>query len=336
MFINWNYLYKSIVDHKDYIDFDKNPIKYYLSPLRDNQTEEFKLNPIFEDFRRINMIRIVRNNNDLAIKFLTLIKDLRFKVSEFQFDTFAPKDAEVLTNPKYFHGSVDFISCSLISSYNFSDKFFDNLQALNSKQINFKYYGIPKELDWIRILNNLKCRTDFYIRNNFVTDAWEFSFANVPIYIKSNNQDPIFIKWEQFVCYFDIDELNKTFWFTEECIDDIRNWSNRLIRFIHSEGYEFINTSIVWEKELKQFEHKYSEYNSESEYQCEFFIPMRYLKSVKISDIQTSKLIRNWDGNTFMNNVCCKLKNSWIISFSDFIWYIDQCISLNQNYKLYK
>ena len=130
--------------------------------------------------------------------------------------------------------------------------------------------------------------------------------------------------------------LNKTFWFTEEYIDDIGVRNNKLLRFIHSERYEFINTSFDWETELKRFEHKYYDYISEPEYQCELFIPMRYLKSIKINQNQTSKLIKNGDGNNFMNDICCKLKVLLIISFSNFILYIDRCISLNRNYKLNK
>ena len=208
MFINWNYLYKSIVDHKDYIDFIFHPIEDYLSPLIDSQTEELKLNPILEDFRRINKIEIKGFNCDQAIEFLTFFKDLKFKVSDYRFDISTLKDAEALTNPEYFNESVDSISCSLEGSYNFSDKFFDNVRALNPKQINLIYeYWIPKDLNWIRILNNLKCWTDFYINFHRKKDEWEFTFKNVPIYIKSNAQDPIFIKWEQFVCYFDIEEF---------------------------------------------------------------------------------------------------------------------------------
>ena len=208
---------------------------------------------------------------------------------------------------------------------------------MNPKQIKLiYYYGIPKFLNWILILKNLKCWTDFYINTINKKDAWEFIFSNVPIYIKSNSQDPIFIKWKQFVCYFDINNLNQTFWFTKEYTDDIRDWSNRLLRFIHSERYEFINTSFVWETELKQFEHEFYEYISESEYQCELVIPMRYLKSIKISENQTSQLIKNGYGNTLTNHNCCKIKVSIIIRFSDFMRYIDRCICLNRNYKLNK
>ena len=208
---------------------------------------------------------------------------------------------------------------------------------MNPKQISLIYrYGIPRSLNWIKFFNNLKCWTNFYIKDYSWTNSWEFSFANALIYIKSNSQDPIFIKWEQFVCYFDIDELNQTFWFTEEYINDIRVWNNRLLRFIHSEKYQFFNTSFVWETELKRFEYEFCEYISESDYQCEFIIPMRYLKSVETNEIQTTKLISNRDGKVFMNNICCKLKNSWIIRFSDFMRYIDQCISLYQNYKINK
>ena len=113
MLINWNYLYKSIVDHKDYIDCDFNPEEYPLFLLRDSLIEESKLNQILEDFRRINMIRFFRKDHDQAIKFLTLVKDLRFKVSDYHFNISNLKDVEALTNPEYFNESVDSISCLL-------------------------------------------------------------------------------------------------------------------------------------------------------------------------------------------------------------------------------
>ena len=65
-----------------------------------------------------------------------------------------------------------------------------------------------------------------------ISNLCSLCFKNVPIkIIQSNWEDPLFVKWNAFTCYVEIDQLSKNFWFSSIGSETTKDTSGHIYSF---------------------------------------------------------------------------------------------------------
>ena len=92
-----------------------------------------------------------------------------------------------------------------------TNTFFDNINWIGLQTINFEFaYLINGSFDIIKILKNVPQSIKLKLNHEFAFDSCSLCFINVPIkIIQLNYEDPLFVKWNAFTCYVEIDQFHK-------------------------------------------------------------------------------------------------------------------------------
>ena len=150
----------------------------------------------------------------------------------------------------------------------------------------------------------------------------------MPILIKSNKQESIFVKWKSFIWYISINKINDDFWFSKKETDDIHE-EQRCLHIINSDEYNFEDWEWVFDKvEMKILNNEFLSETIISGNEWEFVIPMRYLESVDIPHEQISKIIKHEDKIIFIKELFKAPKFECSLNFFTDLNYLDQCLSL--------
>ena len=114
------------------------------------------------------------------------------------------------------------IDLTFIDSFDLSDEFFDNINAIKPKKLSLNFNTkILKSSNIFRIFTKLQWYSNLKLNNDaLILNGWRFKFFNVPILLKSNKVDPIFIKWNALDWYFDMKDISDGRWFISKDSND--------------------------------------------------------------------------------------------------------------------
>ena len=162
----------------------------------------------------------------------------------------------------------------------------------------------------------------------YAFDSCSLCFKNVPIkIIQSNCEDPLFVKWNAFICYVEIDQLDKNFWFISIDSETTKDTSETLIHLKYSKEYKFDCCKLIDESEImKTYKIKFPNHHSMSE--CELIIPMKYLYSVDYQSKSILSLISHDDKLEFMKEISKAQKIKCEIGYCSGLQYLSEWVSL--------
>ena len=210
-----------------------------------------------------------------------------------------------------------------------TNTFFDNINWIGLQTINFEFaYGINGSFDIIKILKNAPQSIKLNLRHMYALDSCSLCFKNVPIkIIQSNCEDPLFVKWNAFTCYVEIDQFHKNFWFSSIGSETTKDTSEAFIHLKYSKEYKFGCCKLIDESEImKTYNIKFPNYHSM--YECEFIIPMKYLYSVDYQSESINSLISHEDKFEFMNEISKAQKIECAIGYCSELQYLREWTSL--------
>ena len=239
------------------------------------------------------------------------------------------EELEDLTNPKYFSKGLSGLDITLKDTIMLTNTFFGNINWIGLKTISFKFaYGVTGSFDTIKILKNVPQSIKLNLRHMYAFDSCSLCFKNVPIkIIQSNCEDPLFVKWNAFTCYVEIDQLSKNFWFSSIGSETTKDTSETFIHFKYSKEYNFDCCKLIDESEImKAYKIKFPNHHSMSE--CEFIIPMKYLSLVYYRSKSIPCLISHEDKLEFMKVISKAQKIECEIGYCSGLQYLNEWVSL--------
>ena len=239
------------------------------------------------------------------------------------------EELEDLTNPKYFSKGLSGLDITLKDTIMLTNTFFGNINWIGLKTISFKFaYGVTGSFDTIKILKNVPQSIKLNLRHMYAFDSCSLCFKNVPIkIIQSNCEDPLFVKWNAFTCYVEIDQLDKNFWFSSIGSETTKDTLDKFIHFKYSKEYNFDCCKLIDESEImKTYKIKFPNHHSMSE--CEFIIPMKYLYLVYYRSKSIPCLISHEDKLEFMKVISKAQKIECEIGYCSGLQYLSEWVSL--------
>ena len=180
------------------------------------------------------------------------------------------------------------------------------------------------------MLKEIKSWPNLEFKNSKTNGLWKLTFSKVPIFVKQDQQNFVFIKWRSFVCYLNINEIYEKFRFIKD--EFTSNSESTLLHITDSNSFEFHDFERMQDEEvINQLQNEFL-INAFSEYidNGEFIIPMWYLDTINIDESQASDLVLNDQGIYFINEIRKAKKFLWSIKISNLLKNIDQYTSLNQ------
>ena len=266
-----------------------------------------------------------------AIEALTDVKDLKLRIDYAFLSSKTSEECKLFTNPEYFKNGVQYIIYTFMKNHDIPDEFFDNINSIQPNFLELTYnLGFNYEIDYIKILRSVVNWTNVKLPKRTYSNHWSINFTNVPILIKSNDQDHIFIKWQSFLWKVNINEANTKFWFSENTANINENRNSTFICLIDSGDIYIQNYAIVSEEdELKQLQNEFSNHLSEFNNKWEFVIPMKCLSSVYINQDQISDILINDFKQDFAKAICNAKDITCDVNMTRNIKDFDEIISLN-------
>ena len=160
-------------------------------------------------------------------------------------------------------------------------------------------------------------------------NKYELRFENVPILIKKNSQDPIFIKWRNFVCYLKIEEFGDNFWLTKNKSKSIKNKNLTFLHILNWNRLEWTNHVYIKDiEEINQLQDIFVEHLSESKFEQEFILPISNIKYVDIDMDQAQQTVIHKNGSILIKELSKAPSFMWTLRFSYLLSNIDKCLSL--------
>ena len=157
---------------------------------------------------------------------------------------------------------------------------------------------------------------------------YELRFESVPILVKKNHQDPIFIKWRNFVCFLKIEEFGDSFLLTNKS----KSIKNKDITFLHILNWNRLEwTNHVYVKdidEIKQLQDIFVEHLSKSKFEQEFVLPISNIKYVDIDMDQAQQTVIHRNGGVLIKELLKAPSFMCTLRFSYFLCNIDKCLFL--------
>ena len=197
------------------------------------------------------------------------------------------------------------------------------------KTISFEFdYGVTGSFDIIRILKNVPQSIELNMKHMSVLYSCSLNFTNVLIkIIQSDCEDPLFVKWNAFTCYVEIDQLDKNFWFSSIGSETTKDTSETFIHLKYSKEYNFDCHKLIDEPEImKTYKIKFPNYHSMSE--CELIIPMKYLYLVNYRSKSIPCLISHEDKLEFIKEISKAQKIECEIGYCSGLQYLNEWASL--------
>ena len=130
------------------------------------------------------------------------------------------------------------------------------------------------------------------------------------------------------MCWVDSDILNRQFWFSNKSTDDI-DYNKTFLHLIDSKKFEFLDYKYVDdEEEIMKTGEIFSSYQTEWEYKWEFIIPMKFLDSIDISEMENQRLIKEPYRDAYLNKIYYLQSFSWSFDFSYYITNFEKYVSV--------
>ena len=264
-----------------------------------------------------------------AMSILEDIGNIGMKIWFVKIKASNKEELEDQTNPKYFSKGLSDLNITLKGTIMLTDAFFDNINWIRLQTINFEFaYGISGSFDIIKILKNAPQSIKLNLRHMYALDSCSLCFKNVPIkIIQSNCEDPLFVKWNAFTCYVEIDQLSKNFWFSWADSETTKDNSDTFIHLKYSKEYNFDCCKLTDESEImKAYKTKFPNHHSMSEW--ELIIPMKYLYSVDYQSESILSLISHEDKLEFMKGISKAQNIECTIGYCSELQYLREWTSL--------
>ena len=327
---DWNSC--SIIDKfmiQDFDDFIVDETHFIFPQSFIDASKLFELELCWKPFYKLFSLNLTYNSYSQAISILEDIWNIGMKIHFVDIKASNKEELEDLTNPKYFSKGLSNLDITLKDTILLTDKFFDNINWIGLKTINFEFaYGITGSFDIIRILKNVPQSIKLNLKHKYATDSCFLCFKNVPIkIIQSNCEDPLFVKWNAFTCYVEIDQFYKNFWFSSIGSETTKDTSETFIHLKYSKEYNFDCCKLIDESEImKAYKIKFPNHHSMSEW--ELIIPMKYLSSVNYRSKRIPCLISHEDKLEFIKEISKAQKIECAIGYCSGLQYLNEWASL--------
>ena len=327
---DWNSC--SIVDKFMIIDFDDFIVdeKHFILPQYFiDASKLFESETHWNPFYKLFSLFLTYNSYSEAMSILEDIGNIGMKICFVNISASNKEELEDLTNPKYFNKGLSGLEIYLNDTIMLTDTFFDNINQIEFKTISLGFaYGVTGSFDIIiRILKNVPQSVELNLKHKSALNSCFLCFTNVPIKIvQSNCEDSLFVNWNAFTCYVEIDQFHKDFWFSSIDSETTKNTSDTFIHLKYSKEYNFDCSKLIDESEImKIYKTKFPNHNLMSE--CEFIIPMKYLYSVDYSKSIFS-LIYNKDKLEFINEISKAQSIECAVGYYSGLPYLSEWTSL--------
>ena len=256
---DWNSC--SIIDKfmiKDFYDFIVDESHFILPQYFIDTSKLFESELCWKPFYKLFFLNLTFNSYSQAMSILEDIENIGMKIHSVHIRASNKEELEDLTNPKYFSKGLSNLDITLKETIMLTDRFFDNINWIGLKTISFEFdYGVTGSFDIIRILKNVSQNIKLKFKHQFAFDSCSLCFKNVPIkIIQSDCEDPLFVKWNAFTCYVEIDQLYKNFWFSSIDSETSKDTSETFIHLKYSKEYNFDCRKLIdesWNYESIQY-----------------------------------------------------------------------------------
>ena len=327
---DWNSC--SIIDKfviRDFDDFIVDEMHFILPQYFIDASKPFESKTCWKPFNKLFFLYLISYSYSQTLSILEDIGNIGMKIHFVYIRASNKDELEDLTNPKYFNKGLSSLDITLKDTIMLTDIFFDNIKWIGLKTISFEFdYGVTGSFDIIRILKNVPQSIKLNLRHMYSFDSCSLCFKNVPIkIIQSNCEDPLFVKWNAFTCYVEIDQLHKIFWFSSIGSETNKDTSETFIHLKYSKEYNFDCCKLIDESEImKTYKTKFPNHHLMSE--CELIIPMKYLSSVNYKSKSIPCLISHEDKLEFMKVISKAQKIECEIGYCSGLQYLNEWASL--------
>ena len=314
---------------KDLKDFIVDKTHFILPQYFIDASKLFESETCWKPFYKLFFLHLTYFSYSQTMSILEDIGNIGMKIHFVDISASNKEELEDLTNPKYFNKGLSCFNISLKDTIMLTDRFFDNINRIGLKVITFWLaYGVTGSFDIIRILKNAPQNEWLNLRHEYATNTCSLCFTNVPIkIIQLNCEVPLFVNWNKFTCYVEIDQLPESFWFSWVDSETTKDISNTFIHLKYSKEYKFDCCKLIDESEImKTYNIKFPDYHSMSE--CEFIIPMKCLFSVDYQSQSILSLISHKDKLEFMNEISKAQKIECEINYWTELPYLSEWASL--------
>ena len=322
----------SIIDKfmiQSFKDFIIDKTHFILPQYFIDASKLFESETCWKPFNKLFFLYLISYSYFQTLSILEDIGNIGMKIHSVNVSASNKEELEDLANPKYFNKGLSGLGITLKDTIMLTNKFFDNINWIRLKTINFEFaYGVTGSFDIIRILKNAPQRIKLNLRHMYAFDSCYLYFKNVPIkIILSNCEDPLFVKWNAFSCYVEIDQLSKNFWFISIGSETFKDTLETFIHLKYSKEYNFDCHKLIDESEMmKTYKIKFPNHHSISE--CELIIPMKYLYSVYYRSKSILSLISHKDKLEFMKEISKAQKIECKINYCFGLQYLSEWASL--------
>ena len=327
---DWNSC--SIIDKfmiKDLIDFIVDRTYFILPQYFIDASKLFESELCWKPFYKLFSLYLAFNSYSQAMSILEDIGNIGIKIWFVYISASNKEELEDLTSPKYFSKGLSDLNIKLKGTIMLTNEFYENINWIRLQNINFEFaYGISGSFDIIKILKNAPQSIKLNLRHMYALDSCSLCFKNVPIkIIQSNCEDPLFVKWNAFTCYVEIDQLSKNFWFSWADSETTKDNSDTFIHLKYSKEYNFNCCKLIDESEImKTYKIKFPNHHSMSE--CEFIIPMKYLYLFYYRSQSILSLISHENKLEFMKEISKAQKIECIFGYCSELQYLREWTSL--------
>ena len=280
-------------------------------------------------FYKLFFLNLTYNSYSQTMSILEDIENIGMKIHSVNISASNKEELEDLTNPKYFSKGLSNLDITLKDTIMLTDTFFDNINWIGLKTISFEFdYEVTASFDIIRILKNVTQNAELNLKHKSWFNSCSLCFKNVPIkIIQSNYEDPLFVKWNAFTCYVEIEKFTKNFWFSLISSETTKDTSETFIHLKYSKEYSFDFCKLIDESEImKTYKIKFPKHHLMSE--CELIIPMKYLYSVYYRSESINSLISHEDKLEFMKEISKAQNIECEIGYCSELQYLSEWVSL--------
>ena len=217
-------------------------------------------------FKRFSVLVFKKCSFEQKMQILEDSEKLGIMYDYVRLEGYSWEELEKFTNPNLFKNGIIEINYLFRENHQLTDIYFNNIKHIQPKTLSFEsVHSAAEAFDFIKIFKGIPRNTNIKFDNKFSMSDLKFSFKNVPIKIEhALHNDHLFINWEAFTFYLDIEDLNSYFWCSSKVID--KDKSQVYLHIKDYVKYEFDGVQIIdSQEEIKEFESIFPENSKHSE-----------------------------------------------------------------------
>ena len=328
--INFDYSSCSIIDKfviYNYDDLIVDKSHFILPQYLIDASKLVESENCWKPFYKVFLLLLTYTSYSNTISILEDIGNIGIQIKYLYFSVHSIEELDWLTKPEYFSKGLSNIKICFNDTIPLSDTFFDNINRIKMKKINFDS-KVNGSIDIIRILKNAPQNIEINLKYEYTINSCSLYFTNVPIKIvQSNWEDPLFAECKNFTCYVEIDKLFENFWFSSTDSESTQYSRETFIHLKFSKEYKFNCHKLLDESDIiKTCKTKFPDHSQMSE--CELIIPMKDIYSADYGRKNIHSLISHKDRFEFINEISKAQNISCLISYCSELQYLSEWVSL--------